>query len=340
MTQQNPAKRVPKSLGTDAKLFGSYTLTDAAIAMVPGVVVVLLSQTFLPASLHVAGYRVQSLTMPIAGVAILFGGLFVYLAPSYLTSFEWVETIVGFYTDDREISHQEATEYTHLQRIHPRRNALERTDGTLVTLVQVMPPSMALATDEEWAEKASAFEDFLNTSVTFPIQVFSTTHPFPVESHLDPYEARRSDPDVKANPRLDALIEQYIAWYREEVDARQMTIRDHYVVVPVSPEAVHFEQSSLTQKFARLPVVGVIVRGWFAPPKAEERRAMLAELDRRARRIETGLREIEGCDADRVDAATAAEVLAEFWAGQDLSYGDIGETLRTRPIVGERRNQR
>ncbi|MDG5778326.1 hypothetical protein VB773_19655 [Haloarculaceae archaeon H-GB2-1] len=335
MNEQNPAKRIPKSLGTDAKLIGSYSLTDAALALFPGVVVILLGQTFVPASLRLGGYRLQSLVMPAAVVAIVFGAVFVYLAPSYATSFEWVETILGFYTADREVPHQQATEFTQLERVYPRRDALERTDGSLVGLVQVVPPSMALATEDEWAEKAAAFEDFLNTSVTFPIQLYSTTHPFPVETYLDRYESRLTDPDVKANPQLKTLIERYLEWYREDVEARQMTIRDHYVVVSVAPQEVQFDQASLARKLAHLPVVGVFVRAVRAPQQAEQRRAMLTELDTRVRRIEQGLRDIDGCDATRVDVAEATEVLAEFWAGQELEYGDIEATLRTRPLVGE-----
>jgi len=49
-----------------------------------------------------------------------------------------------------------------------------------------------------------------------------------------------------------------------------MTIRDHYIVVPVTPAEVQFERESVTQQLAKLPVVGLLVQAWFAP-RSEER---------------------------------------------------------------------
>jgi hypothetical protein len=55
MQDRNPAKRIPKSLGTDANLLGTYTLTDLAVGLLPGVIVVLVTQIVLPSSLRVGG---------------------------------------------------------------------------------------------------------------------------------------------------------------------------------------------------------------------------------------------------------------------------------------------
>jgi len=45
----------------------------------------------------------------------------------------------------------------------------------------------------------------------FPIQVYTTTEPFPVESYLDQFESRRTDPDVQSNPRLARLLDEYVS---------------------------------------------------------------------------------------------------------------------------------
>lgn len=157
MKESNPTKRIPKSLGTEAKLFGTYTLTDLAVALLPGVAVVLLFQVAVPSSLTVGSFRVQALTLPLAGVAILVGALFVYLTPSYTTALDWLSTFLSFQRQSDELSHEDAKEYTHLERVHPDRDAIERTDGALVGMAQVDPPTMALATDDEWAETAESF---------------------------------------------------------------------------------------------------------------------------------------------------------------------------------------
>ena len=64
------AKRVPKALGTDPQLLGTYSLTDLAVAGLPGVVVILVTQVVLPPSLSIYGVPVSTLTLPLAAVAI------------------------------------------------------------------------------------------------------------------------------------------------------------------------------------------------------------------------------------------------------------------------------
>lgn len=337
MSQTDPSKRIPKSLGTDPKLFGTYTLTDLGVALTPGVAVVLVTQIILPSSTLVAGYSLQWLTMPLAGVAICCGAIFVYLTPAYTTSLDWVATFIGFHRSTHELDHDAAKQYTQLERVSVEEGAIERTDGAFIGMVQVDPPSMALATDAEWARKAESFRDFCNTAVEFPIQIYSTTQPFPADEYLARYERRLEDRDVKANPRLAALLENYIEWYRTDLDERRMTIRDHYVVVAVRPQDVRFERESLSQKLAALPILGLFVQAWFAPREVEARAAMFDALDERLRRVEAGLREIEGCDARRVAVDDATQLVAEFWAGESRADGDFSQALRTRPLVGRGR---
>jgi len=334
MNPNEPAKRIPKSLGTDAKLVGSYTLTDVAVALFPGVVVVLFLQVLLPPTLSVGGVPVQSATLPLAGMAVATGALFVYLTPTYTTSIDWLETFVRFHRREKNVPHAAAIAATRLDCVHVEAGAIERTDGAFVGMVQVDPPSMALATDTQWGSLAEAFQDFVNTVVEFPIQIYSTTKPFPVETYLANYTDRLEDPDVKANPRLARLIEAYVEWYAADLEQRRMTIRDHYVIVTVTPEEVLFESESLLQKLARLPLLGLFVEARYAPRVAEQREAMFEAVDERCRRVEAGLRELEGCHARRVDVETATRLLAEFWAGQSIEYGSMAPVLRTRPIVG------
>ena len=334
MTDQNTAKRIPKSLGTDTKLLGNYTLTDAAVALLPGVLIVLVTQVLVPPTVSVGGYRPQQVMLPLAALAIAVGALFVYLTPPYATSLEWLTSLVRFRTSPSHEAHDTATEHTQVERVWPDHDAIERQDGAMVGLVQVSPPSMALATDEEWAAKADSFQNFLNTTVTFPIQVFSTTRPFPVETYLDRYRDRLDDPDVQANPRLEQLIEAYIEWYEHDLAARQMTIRDHYVVVSVTPAEVQFSRGSLLATLCDLPVVGPLLTAWSSPPPAEQRAAMFETLSDRLDSVQRGIRDIDDCRAQRVDASTAAQVIGDYWAGQTQAHGEMATRLRSRPLVG------
>jgi hypothetical protein len=334
MSDQNTAKRIPKSLGTDTKLLGNYTLTDAAVALLPGVLIILASQILMPPTLSVGGYRPQQVMLPLAAVAIAVGAIFVYLTPPYATSLEWLTSLLRFRTTPSYEAHDTAPEHTQVERVWPDHDAIERQDGAMVGLVQVSPPPMALATDAEWAAKADSFQNFLNTTVTFPIQLFSTTRPFPVETYLDRYRDRLDDPDVQDNPRLAELIEAYIEWYERDLAARQMTIRDHYVVVQVTPAEVQFSRGSLLETLCELPVVGPLLTAWTAPPLAEQRAAMFETLSDRLDSVQRGIRDIDDCRAQQVDATTAAQVIEEYWAGRTQANGEMATRLRSRPLVG------
>lgn len=325
-------KRIPKSLGTDAKLFGSYTLTDIIVALLPGVVLLLVMRVLLP-SMELAGISVQALTLPIAALGIGIGALFVYLTPAHVSAVTWVSAFIGYHTSDSRATHEEATDETLVEHVHPEANAIERTDGTFVGAISVTPPSMALATDDEWRAKAEAFQEFLNTTVEFPIQIYSTTQPFPVEEYVATYEDRLSDPDVEANPVLQQAITAHIDWYEQELARRQATIRDHYVIVAVRPDEVRFTGSTLTQKLGHLPYLGAFIHAWAGPRVEEERAALQDTLDDRVRKIERGLRGIDGVQARQVEAAHLTDLLADYWNDNDSADGNTSRRLRRTPIV-------
>lgn len=333
MVRQDTSKRVPKSLGTGTKLVGPFTITDIAVAAVPGVLVVLGIQVLAPSGLTVAGTPLRSLTVPLALPAIGLGAVIVYLTPSYVTPVEWLLLMLGFQTRPGELPHEEARTATLVEAVHPDHDAIERADGAFVGFVRVTPPAMALATEAEWESVATGFEDVLNTTVDFPIQLYATTRRFPVDAYLDHFTERLSDPDVRANPRLARLIEEYRDWYAADLERRRMTIREHYVIVPVRPREVRFETESIAQRLAGLPLLGAFVSVWLAPRIEEERAAMFDALDERLRRVERGLREIERVETRRVDATTAAELVATFWTGEGVSYDDPERVLHDRPIV-------
>jgi hypothetical protein len=334
MSARDASKRVPKSLDTGTHIIGRYTLTDIAVGSLPGVVVILLIQLMIPPGLTVAGYRLAGATLPLTAIALAVGALVVYLTPAHLTTIQWIALIIGFRSRTTDLPYAEALEHTHVLEIHPDSGVVERTDGAFVGFVQVIPPPMALATDDEWAHKADGFQEFLNTTVDFPIQLYSTTQPFPVDEYLAQYESRRTDPDVRANRQLATLIDEYVQWYRAELAQRRMTIRDHYVVVSVRPDEVRFERESLAQKLTVVPILGVFIKAVLAPQQDIERAAMFDAIADRLQAVERGLREIDGCDARRVGAVTAAELLASFWHGEKVRYEDPNRVVSRRLLIG------
>jgi len=113
-----------------------------------------------------------------------------------------------------------------------------------------------------------------------------------------------------------------------------MTIRDHYIVVPVTPAEVQFERESVTQQLAKLPVVGLLVQAWFAPRSEEEFDAMGAELTERLRRVERGYGRLRAVPHRASTPPTMATLLASFWNGEIRDEGEMGERIRTTPLIG------
>jgi hypothetical protein len=115
-----------------------------------------------------------------------------------------------------------------------------------------------------------------------------------------------------------------------------MTIRDHYVVVAVTPGEIQFEQESLVQRLADVPIAGVLVSAILRSSSEDERQTLLDALDDRLSRVEAGLRELEGCSARVVDVHESVRLLATFWESEATEYGDMNRVIRTRPLVGGR----
>ena len=334
MNARDASKRIPKSIDTGTHVIGRYTLTDLAVGATPGVTIILLIQLIVPPGTTVLGYPLTAATLPLTIVAIGFGALVVYLTPAHLTTVQWIALVLGFQSRTTALAYNEAIQHTHVLDIHPDEGVVERTDGALVGFIQVIPPPMALATEAEWVQKADGFQEFLNTAVDFPIQVYSTTQPFPVDEYLAQYESRRTDPDVRSNQQLATLIDEYTEWYRTELDQRRMTIRDHYVVVAVRPADVRFENESLARRLTVVPVLGVFIKAILAPGRDAERAAMFDAMADRLQTVERGLREIEDCDARQIEATTAAELLASFWQGERVQYEDPTRVMSRRLVIG------
>lgn len=333
-SETDPSKRIPKSVGTGTQILGRYSLTDLVVGGLPGVLVIIVVQVFLPDSVGVLGFTASNLAIPLAVLGFLIGFLFVYLTPSYTSSLDWFLQFIRFHHGDKELPHTDAREYTGIKELYPRHDVVQRTDGAFVGALYVDPVSMALATEDEWGKRCREFEDFVNTSVNFPLQIYSTTRDFPVDSYLQHYTERLTDQDVRNNEDLENLILEYVSWYRDEMARRQMSIRDHYVVVPVTQAEARFEPTGITRKVLNIPLIGFIVRVLSSPPKAVERASLVSELDERLRAVERGLRDIEELDAGRLSAEELAAVTAEFWKGRDMEEGEVRESARNTPFVG------
>jgi hypothetical protein len=320
--------RIPTSIETGTKLLGAYTLSDAAVALTPAVCLVLVVQVTVPPGATLAGVPAATLVVPLAGAGIAVGAAIVAATPAHTTSINWLARYLGFRWRDRRLGHDAAAGQTRVARVHPSLEALERTDGALVALVAVDPPSVALATSEEWEQNAASFREFLDTVVEFPVQFYATTRDIDTGEYLSPYRERRASVDAADRPAFADLIESYLDWYETRVTENRITVRDHYVVVPVCPREVSVAGGGHLAALDGAPLVGTVLDAVRNRP-VERRTAIADTLDERVGEIVAGLRDVAGCDARRFSAEQAAVVLGDYW-GTDLEeYGDIDTALGT-----------
>lgn len=331
-SNDDPAKRIPSTLQTGTKLLGSYTLGDLGVALLPAVLVVLGMQLLVPQSATVAGFAIRAFAFPMAGVAIIGGAAVVAMAPTHTDSATWITALLSHLRRPVEQPLASSGELARVRTAHRESAAIERTDGSLIGVVEVEPATMALADDDRWATVTSDFANFLTTSVDFPIQLYSTTEPFPVEAHLDRYRTRLSDPDVASNPAFGSLITAYIDWYETDLRRRQMTLRSHYVIITVAPESVQFVEDGPLARVSSIPIFGPVVAGLIGPSRRVERAAMATTLASRRDRVEQGLRQLEGCGARQCGFEETVELLSSYWSG-DHPPRQAKDGLHTPVIV-------
>lgn len=333
MTGKNAAT-IPTASGTEATILGRFTLSDIGVGLAPAAILVVGIQSVVPAGGSFLGVGSESLIFLGGCIGLFIGSLIVAVTPTYSTSLDWLRSIWAFLSGKRKRDHHQARELSQVRQVDRKLDVIERTDGAFIGMVRVVPVSMALETTEGWERKSAQFTDFLNATVDFPIQIYSTTRSFPIEDCLAHYESRLQDDDVQQNPQLTRLIQQYSDWIASDLRHAPPTIRDHYVVVTVSPSETVFEPDSLGERLARLPIVGPLVATVFGESMVARRGVMASVLEKRLQSVEAGLRDMEGCTASQLSAVEAARVIGRYWSGEDIEGLPLDSALRARAIVG------
>jgi len=355
MSINDPTRRIPKKLRESDEFWRGYTLDDLLVGATPFMVGVVLTAYILPARYRFIGYAVS-----IAG--LLVGALAIYATPDHMKASEWVKTYFHYLRRPREVEHvrynfgsvreqtdfpesrfyelsERTQELTDVERIHKERDAVERSDGAFVGAVRVEPANMALATDRKWEENVSAFADFFNNSVEWPVQMYSTTSKFPIKKYLRRRERRLDDDDVVGNPIFRRIIEEWLDWYPRELETRGTNLREHYIIVPVRRQDVteDTDTEGVTDALSDVPVVGSFVDALSSDgmlPEEEIEARALGELDERLSMVKNeGIQKLDGCRAHRVEAAGLVSILSEFWEGERAEYANAAALVRENPVI-------
>ena len=300
--------------------------------------------------------------VPLVVLGALFGIAAVYAAPPHLAATTWLEDIGRHYflrpalslsraassgdvrTDEslpyRPFAIDETTEeLTGFNRAWPGASALERTDRTMVALLEVHPGNMDFAMSGDWAALQSIGEHFANNELNFPLAFHATTRPFPVERLVEKIESRLDADDVAQNETLDDLLEEYRETRPEEMAGTQQL--QYLLGVEVAPREVYTrydEEPTPLGRLARVPLLGLALRPFVTRrdrlSEGEVRAKLFQTLDRRCRVVENELvGKASGWGVRRLSTTECYVRTMDFWNGTAHEFGDENAVLRESTVI-------
>jgi hypothetical protein len=277
-------------------------------------------------------------------VAILAAIVLIKIAPSYRRPHKWVSAALKFkYTTEKIMTphnpsstDHEPESLTNLDHFSPIKGIAERTDGTLVALMQVHAGNMALANDGQLEDMADEFGQFINR-LKFDIQIYSSGRRIDPDTLVKPYRARAQDADIRDNDQLRELVSTYQEKLPQVFRERGTSVREYYIVVAVTPMEIRLRNRSSTSQIADWPVVGNLFKSFAIlnddMSEQEIKTLQQRELEKRLKRVRKGVQQLSGCTAESVDAAEHSDLLEEFWTGERVDYGDSESRLHKLPLV-------
>ncbi|MDS0243745.1 MULTISPECIES: hypothetical protein [unclassified Haloferax] len=341
MSHRDTPRRILDEFGTSDEIFGieiDYSLNDLKLFFPAGVVCgfILLAT---PQWLNIGGL------LATIGILLLTVG-FIFVTPSHKSPQQWLADMIMFSRAEHtktavaETPAKQTDSLTQVKRFLPISNLVERTDGHLVAALRVSPANLSLATDREWEAMANSFGSVLN-ALDFDFQIHSTARPVEPDRITAGYRERLDDSDVVANPALGDIIRVYRERFPAEFESRGTCVREYHILIPVSIREVQLADRGALAKLCEVPVIGGFIRVFGAESTQltheEIHERQKEELGRRLRTLESGIRDLEGCDAERVSADELSALLEEYWSGERTHYGPSAgqrnERVRSIPVV-------
>lgn len=240
---------------------------------------------------------------------------------------------------DRHMSRTQ--ELTRLERFHVAHRAGERDDGFVFGAVQVHPANMALATGADWERAVNRLGEIVN-NIEFPFQIYSTVTPVDPDRITAGYRNRLEDRTTDLNPEFRALLESYVEKFPREFARRGTSIREFYIIVPVSVLDVQRDVTSVNEDGILANLEGLSYIGGFVTALRASRSDVssrelemkqLAELNHRLTTIEDEFTALEGCSTTRISTQELAALLKDFWAASARTDDDPTPSVRTTPVV-------
>ncbi|KAB1186614.1 MULTISPECIES: hypothetical protein [Haloferax] len=357
MSNDTPAeRRLMKTLGEEARI-PILNIDEGDLYPIIG---------FPIAGVFIAGLvGIDSLLWPLGLGGLVSGLLTVYATPSHRTTTEWLSDLSRHYfarpsttnayssdvsaAGNDSASHvgdyspftpdERTQDLTHVEHAWPGAGALERTDGTMVGMVELIPSNMDFAMSGDWAQRQAIAETFANNELDFPLSLHATTKPFPVDRLVERIDERLTDEDVQQNPAFERLLAEYREARPKEMAGTQ-EIR-YYLGVEVSPFEVYHdstdEQTPL-ERLTKIPFLGLVITPFVTRrerlTEGEVRARLFDAVEARCRTLETEfIGKQHGWAARRLPTTEQFLLSVEFWNGSGHEYGAPNESVRSGPVL-------
>ena len=299
-----------------------------------------------------------SLSPAVGGVltaaTTMLGIMYVVSAPSYINSWQWTSTLYAYFRKpNRYASTEEAAEYvndaafsttkqtqelTNIKRFHPSKDVIEREDGSLVAIVEVNPPHRDFATDSDWFSTARSIAEWYNNAVNFEFQLYATTQPFPIETHLDTLENRLDDPDVLGNENLQLLIQERLEEKRSAYEDAGTEVAHFYLITAINEtevRAVSETDQSPLERLESIPIVDIFVNayryyygGQADQSDVETRLEMSRKLQNRVMTVMSLSERLEDANLHRLRISDIVALQRQFWRPSEKDASS--ETMQPR----------
>jgi hypothetical protein len=346
-TRQDPERSIPNVSTEDSiQLWKGYTLRDAALVGAP-LFVGLVSLMFLPEAFALSGI-ITAILLSLLGVVI------VRTTPEWYSSWEWVSHHLSHEIEPNELHHvklhtdqprreqqvdtdhgtissalaanQRTQDILDIDRVYPSGahgpGAVQQRDGTMIGAIKIYPANLTLATGQQWRQATSDLTTFVNT-LDYRVKFYYTNRPFDVDGFLHPYRNRRTDEDVQNEAALEEVLEAFLDWYPDRLERFGTTISEHYLVVGVEEPEVESETETqgIVAKLTDLPGVSMLVDDTDEDetPEAVIRGRQRDQLYERLRKTYNRAQEVQGVDAEMLDAEEHAAVISRAWTRSDRS---------------------
>ena len=301
---------------------------------------------------------IDPLVLPLVCVGLALGVAVVYAAPRQLPASTWLRDLLWFYLRRPRVTLHDAVagdpsvdagadttvprpfvvdertqELTALKRAWPGHGAIERTDGTMETFIELTPGNMDFAMADDWAARQAVGEAFADQELTFQLTLYTTTDPYPAATLVDQLDERLADPHVSSTESLRTLIAAYRDQRPAELDDTHQV--RYFLGVEVAPFEVyerHPEERTPAERLTTLPVVGILVTPFVTRrdrlTDAELRGAQLEKLRERVRTVETEfVAKTADCAARRLSTAELLGLATQFWNGTQIDDPPVADQV-------------